>query len=78
MKRLILMCLLLLILSSSCAAAAGDLAGYPYIIYASGSDEYYWCKRFDEEKRIGYDCLDGLNRGLKEYHLGISDGWAIR
>jgi len=64
------------ILVTSCAAA--DPVGYKYIIYAPGSDDYYYCKRLDVEKRVGYDCLDVYNRGLIEYHLGIADGWAVR
>ena len=46
---------------------------YPYrVILASGIR--YVCKRADLEKRIAYDCDEGVN----EIHLGVSDTLLIR
>ena len=74
MKKLAI-ALMLLVLS---ACAVWDNSGYKYIIYAGGSGDYYYCKTIDVEKRIGYDCADDNNRGLKEFHMSITDSWALR
>ena len=54
--------------------------GRPYYIYPQTTTGYIFCRTFDVEQRIGYDCTKmrsmDLGVNIEEYHLGPLDSWA--